>query len=66
MDARDAERAARHARAPGGAALASMSDASEKTLAYYEGRAAQFWEGTRDHDVRQNMEALLRHVRNAP
>ena len=43
-----------------------MSDASERTLAYYEGRALQFWEGTRDHDVRQNLEALLRHVRGTP
>ena len=43
-----------------------MSDASERTLAYYEGRAEQFWAGTRDHDVRQNMEALLRHLRGTP
>lgn len=43
-----------------------MTDASEKTLAYYEGRAEQFWAGTRDHDVRQNMEALLRHLRGTP
>ncbi|HEY8356626.1 MAG TPA: class I SAM-dependent methyltransferase [Ramlibacter sp.] len=39
---------------------------STGTLAYYEQRAAQFWEGTRDHDVRQNMQALLRHARGAP
>jgi len=37
------------------------------TLAHYDERAAQFWEGTRDHDVTQNIEALLRHIRgNAP
>ena len=29
------------------------------TLASYEGRAKGFWEGTRDHDVSQNVEALL-------
>lgn len=29
------------------------------TLAYYEGRAAPFWEGTKDHDVTQNYAALL-------
>jgi SAM-dependent methyltransferase len=36
------------------------------TLAHYEARAAQFWEGTRDHDVTQNIDALLRHIRAAP
>ncbi|WP_034294679.1 bifunctional 2-polyprenyl-6-hydroxyphenol methylase/3-demethylubiquinol 3-O-methyltransferase UbiG [Herbaspirillum sp. RV1423] len=29
------------------------------TLAHYEGRAADFREGTRDHDVSQNINALL-------
>ncbi len=43
-----------------------MSEASERTIAYYENRAEQFWAGTRDHDVRQNMEALLRHLRGTP
>ncbi len=33
--------------------------ASERTLAHYEQRAAAFWEGTRDHDVSQNLDALL-------
>jgi SAM-dependent methyltransferase len=33
------------------------------TLAHYDERAAQFWEGTRDHDVKQNIDALLRHIR---
>ena len=36
------------------------------TLAHYNQRAAAFWEGTRDHDVRQNIEALLRHIRGTP
>jgi SAM-dependent methyltransferase len=36
------------------------------TLQHYNERAAAFWEGTRDHDVRQNVEALLRHIRAAP
>ena len=31
------------------------------TLEHYNVRAAEFWEGTRDHDVKQNIEALLRH-----
>src|SRR5258708_12429954 len=32
------------------------------TLDHYNGRAEQFWEGTRDHDVSQNVAALLRHI----
>src|SRR5260221_7729314 len=32
------------------------------TLEHYNGRAEQFWEGTRDHDVSQNISALLRHI----
>tara|TARA_R110001583_G_scaffold83178_1_gene219914 strand:- start:3223 stop:3867 length:645 start_codon:yes stop_codon:yes gene_type:complete len=37
-----------------------------KTLAHYNDRAAEFWAGTRGHDVRQNIEALLRHIGTAP
>src|SRR3954453_7701775 len=37
-----------------------------KTLKHYNERAAEFWEGTRDHDVKQNVEALLRHLRGSP
>lgn len=36
------------------------------TLEHYNVRAAEFWEGTRDHDVTQNIKALLRHMRGAP
>ena len=32
---------------------------SALTLAHYNQRAADFFEGTRDHDVSQNIEALL-------
>jgi SAM-dependent methyltransferase len=39
---------------------------STKTLEHYNTRAVQFWEGTRDHDVKQNIDALLRHVRATP
>ena len=35
---------------------------SETTLAHYDDRARAFWEGTREHDVSQNVEALLRHL----
>jgi SAM-dependent methyltransferase len=37
-------------------------DISRRTLAHYDERADQFWEGTRDHDVRQNIAALLGHI----
>lgn len=32
------------------------------TISHYEARAAQFWQGTRDHDVSQNINALLTHI----
>ena len=32
------------------------------TLEHYEQSAAGFWRGTRDHDVSQNIGALLRHI----
>lgn len=43
-----------------------LSHITEKTLKHYDKYAAEFWSGTRDHDVRQNIEALLRHIRGAP
>jgi SAM-dependent methyltransferase len=39
---------------------------SAVTLAHYEQRAEAFRAGTRDHDVRQNIDALLRHIRGEP
>ena len=39
---------------------------SEATLRHYEQRAEDFWQGTRDHDVSQNIAALLRHIEGAP
>lgn len=35
-----------------------------RTLDHYQTRAEAFWEGTRNHDVEQNIEALLRHIRS--
>jgi SAM-dependent methyltransferase len=32
------------------------------TIEQYNGQAEQFWAGTRDHDVSQNIEALLQHI----
>jgi SAM-dependent methyltransferase len=43
-----------------------LESISAHTLAHYDERASDFWEGTRGHDVRQNIAALLRHVRGAP
>ena len=37
-----------------------------RTLAYYDLGAQAFWEGTRDHDVSQNIDALLRYIEGAP
>jgi SAM-dependent methyltransferase len=45
-----------------------LPDAQEitgRTLAYYEKRAEEFRAGTRDHDVSQNIAALLRHIQGA-
>ena len=38
---------------------------SETTIAHYHERAEAFWQGTRDHDVSQNIDALLRHIQGA-
>ncbi len=35
---------------------------SARTLAHYDRNAQGFWEGTRDHDVSQNIDALLQHI----
>jgi len=45
--------------------LPDLSQISTRTLDHYEQRAVEFWEGTRDHDVSQNIEALLRHLPQA-
>ena len=42
------------------------ADVSQATLTYYERQAQAFWEGTRDHDVRQNIDALLAHIEATP
>jgi SAM-dependent methyltransferase len=36
------------------------------TLEYYDQHAEDFWEGTKDHDVRQNIEALLKYIEGEP
>jgi SAM-dependent methyltransferase len=42
-----------------------MDDISSRTLAHYDQRAEEFWQGTRDHDVRQNIDALLGAIEGA-
>ena len=37
-----------------------------RTLAHYDQQAQAFWEGTRDHDVSQNIGALLEHISTPP
>jgi SAM-dependent methyltransferase len=39
---------------------------SQRTLAHYDDAADAFWEGTRDHDVSQNVRALLSHLDPGP
>ena len=39
---------------------------TETTLGHYNNRAEDFWRGTKDHDVTQNIEALLRHIAGDP
>lgn len=40
--------------------------AAERTLAHYDQRARQFRDGTLDHDVSQNIEALLGSIASPP
>jgi SAM-dependent methyltransferase len=46
--------------------LEELRNISKTTLAHYERNAQAFWEGTRDHDVSQNIRALLSHLGPAP
>lgn len=39
---------------------------SAQTLDHYDQRAEDFRDGTRDHDVSQNIDALLRHIEEPP
>lgn len=39
-----------------------LNPISQRTLAHYNEHAEDFFAGTRDHDVRQNMNALLQHI----
>ena len=37
-----------------------------RTLTHYNQNAQAFWEGTRDHDVSQNINALLQYIEATP
>lgn len=39
-----------------------LAETSSVTLGHYNQHAESFWEGTRDHDVSQNREALLEYL----
>jgi SAM-dependent methyltransferase len=42
-----------------------LEEAARRTLAHYDANADAFWAGTRDHDVRQNIAALLDRIEGA-
>jgi SAM-dependent methyltransferase len=44
----------------------NLEDIASITLGHYDRNAAAFFEGTRDHDVTQNIAALLAHLRGEP
>lgn len=43
-----------------------MNPIAQRTLAHYQRNADGFWQGTRDHDVSQNVNALLSAISNSP
>jgi len=43
-----------------------LQQVAARTLAHYEQHAQSYWEGTRDHDVSQNIAALLKHIPGPP
>src|SRR5215475_13793663 len=43
-----------------------LAQTSVITLRHYNEYADSFWEGTKDHDVSQNREALLKYIAGKP
>lgn len=43
-----------------------LEELSLETVAHYQRNAASFWAGTRDHDVSQNLDALLKALGDEP
>lgn len=44
----------------------TLTQIAAQTLAHYEQNADAYWQGTRGHDVRQNIAALLQHIEVPP
>jgi SAM-dependent methyltransferase len=43
-----------------------LANIAARTLDHYNQRAEEFWDGTRDHDVSQNLAALLQAIAGPP
>ena len=43
-----------------------LKEIADLTLGHYDERAEAFWQGTRDHDVGQNIAALLQRIEGEP
>ena len=43
-----------------------LAKIADLTLEHYNQHAEDFWDGTRDHDVSQNIEALLQYIEGDP
>src|SRR5947207_2769667 len=43
-----------------------LEEIADRTLDYYDRHAEEFWRGTRHHDVRQNIAALLQYIEGNP
>src|SRR5258707_1488288 len=43
-----------------------VEDISARRLDHYDRSAEDFWKGTRDHDVSQNIATLLRYIEGEP
>ena len=43
-----------------------LANIAARTLDHYNRRAEEFWDGTRDHDVSQNLAALLQAIAGPP
>jgi SAM-dependent methyltransferase len=43
-----------------------LAEIAARTIQHYDDHAEEFREGTRDHDVSQNIAALLRHIEGEP
>jgi SAM-dependent methyltransferase len=54
------------ARDTGRYTVQDLAAVTRRTLEHYDAAADAFWEGTRDHDVSQNVDALLAHVEGTP